>query len=234
GTGLASAISAAPVTITAQSGLLTATTALNVVSKSYATFSGPYVFTLTSSDSRGASFFTGSLTPDGSGNISGVEDANIASGVQKNVAVTGAYVVYPDGRGSITINANAAHPTGVTFRVILAAGGASGSLAEFDSFGNARGSLISQSPAAFTNTAFNGTYIFRLSGMDTVVDQPYGVVGEIRANGTGSILGGLQEVNDASAISTHVSLSAATYSMAANGRGTLQLKTSTATTNYAF
>jgi uncharacterized protein YjdB len=232
--GLAEGIAPGPITISASYGSITATTALNIVRKIYATFTGSYAFTLTSSDTRGPSFFAGALTPDGKGNISGVEDCNTASGVQKDIPLSGTYVIYPDGRGNILFNSNACHSAGVTWRVILTAGGASGALVEFDGLGYAKGSLTQQTTAALSAASVKGTYVFRLGGFDGSGTQGVGVVGEVAANGAGTISSGLEDVNNASTISAAVAIDASTYSVGSNGRGTLQLKTASATTNYVL
>jgi uncharacterized protein YjdB len=232
--GLVSGIAAGAITVTATSGSTSASTIVNVVSKVYASFTGSYAFILTSSDTRGPSFFGGVLTADGQGNITGVEDCNTASGVSTNVALGGSYVVYPDGRGTATFNPNTCHSDGVAWRLLLSAGGAGGSLVEFDSLGYAKGTLTQQSSAALSGASINGTYIFRLNGFDGDSSEGLGAVGEFAANGKGTISSGVEDVNDASTISAHVSLLSSVYSVSSNGRGTLQLTTSSGSTNYAI
>jgi uncharacterized protein YjdB len=234
--GTATGVSAGPVEITAAVGSVTATTALNVVSKTYASFSGSYAFTLTSADTRGPSFFAGAITPDGKGNIAGVEDSNTASGVLQNVAISGTYVVYPDGRGTITFNPNTCHPSGLSLRVILTSAGTTGSVIESDTLGLAKGTLAQQNAAAFTLSAINGAYVFRASGIgsgnSSTVSEPVGELGLFSANGAGVISSGLEDVDDYGTIQQYEPLVQSAYSVGTNGRGTLALTTAAGTANY--
>jgi len=238
-TGLATAAAAGPTTVLVTYQGVTATTALNVVSKTYASFTGPYAFSLTSVDSRGPTFFAGTITAGAKGSISGVEDSNTGSGVHQNVPVTGSYLIYPDGRGNITFNPNACHPSGITLRFLLASGGSTGSLIEFDGRGNAKGGLALQNRSAFNAAALNGTYVFRSAGIDSGANstnepQPIASVGLFAANGAGLITSGIEDINDHGVVSLLVALSQSAYSVSGNGRGSLQLINASGTTNYAF
>lgn len=235
----ANGVAPGAVTIIATLGSVSGVTAMNVVSKAYPAPVGAYAFSLTSADSRGPAFFAGSLDFDGNGNITGVEDSNTAAGVQQNVAVTGTYVSYPDGRGNINITPNASHPSGISLRFLLAGGGTMGSLIEFDSRGAAKGSLALQNPAAFNAAALTGTYVFRASGTDsgansTNTPQPLAAVGLFSADGAGNITSGTEDINDYGVVSPLASLSPSTYSVNSNGRGTFQLTQASNVTNYAF
>src|SRR5579871_1263081 len=235
--GVVTSESVGLVTVNASSSGITGSTALNMVANVYSAFNGPYAFTLTSDTSQGVTFFAGSITADAQGNISGVEDSNALAGAHQNVAVSGSSVIYPDGRGLLIFNPNACHPTGITLRLALTSSGRMGSLIEFDGLGSAKGNLELQNPAAFNNAALNGTYIFRATGVDagnnsTNLPQPFGMVGMFAADGAGSVAGGVEDVNDFGTVSLQVPLTASSYTVGANGRGTLQLSGS-ATSNYA-
>jgi len=237
-TGQATGVAIGPATITASANGKSGTTVLNVVQKAYAQLLGPYAFTLESSDIRGAALYAGSITADGKGNIAGVEDSNTASGVAQKVAISGTYQLYPDGRGNITFNPNKSHPKGITLRFLLANGGTTGSLAEFDGVAIAKGDLVQQNPAAFNAGAIKGTYVFRAAGIDTQVSTAgnvdgMGEVGMFTANGAGVISGGIEDINDNGAVSGQVALTQSTYSVDATGRGTMQWITASGTTNYA-
>jgi hypothetical protein len=236
--GVATGVAAGPVTITVADGAISAATALNVVSSVYANFSGNYAFTLGSSDSRGPNYFAGSVTADGDGNISGVEDANTGSGIQQNVSITGNYVVYPDGRGSITLNPNSCHPSGISLRVILTAGGNTGSMIESDGQGVAKGSLVMQNSAAFTQAAISGSYVFRASGIgagnSATVSEPVGELGLFSANGAGVVSSGLEDVNDYGTILQYVPLVQSAYTVGTNGRGTLTLTTAAGSADFVI
>lgn len=225
--GLATGQAAGTVTITAAATAadgtpVAATTALNVVSSAYVQLNGSYAFTLFSADTRGTAFAFGSLHVDGSGAIdSGAEDCNNVNGVNQDEPVTGTYFEYPDGRGQISIAANPCHPAGITLRYILAAGGNTGRLAQFDGLGTAKGILEPQT----STTAFGAaSYVFRVAGSDSS-SEPMGAVGQFTADGDGNITNGTIDINDFGTSIALVPLSASTYTAVpdANGRGIGQL-----------
>jgi len=238
--GLVTAVSVGLVTINASSSGVTGSTALNMVnSVAYGDFTGPYAFTLTSRDNQGVAFFAGSISADAQGNISGVEDSNDLAGLQQNVAISGTSVIYPDGRGLLIFNPNSCHPSGITLRFVLTSSGNNGSLIEFDGLGTAKGNLELQNTAAFNTAALNGNYVFRATGVDsgnnsTNSPQPLGMVGVFAANGAGSVTGGVEDVNDFGTVSLEAPLTKSSYTVGANGRGTLQLSSGSVTSNYAI
>jgi hypothetical protein len=236
--GLATGVAAAPVTITVADGAISASTALNVVTSVYANFSGNYAFTLGSSDSRRPTYFAGAVVADGNGNITGVEDSNTGSGVEQNVSLTGNYVIYPDGRGSITFNPNSCHPSGISLRMILTAGGNAGSVIESDGQGVAKGALVMQNSAAFTQTAISGSYVFRASGIgagnSASAPEPVGELGLFSANGAGVVSSGLEDVNDYGTILQYVPLVQSAYTVGTNGRGTLTLTTAAGSADFVI
>jgi hypothetical protein len=236
--GVVTGVSAGFVTVSASSTGVTASTALDVVNSVYATFTGPYAFSLTAGSNKGVAFFAGSISADAQGNISGVEDSNSPAGVQQNVAVSGTSVIYPDGRGLLVFNPNACHPSGIALRFVLNTGGNKGSLIEFDGLGSAKGSLETQNPAAFNAAAMSGMYVFRATGVDsgnnsTSLPQPLGMVGMFAANGAGSVTQGVEDINDFGTFSLQVPLTASTYTVSSNGRGTLELSSASGTATYA-
>jgi len=236
--GLADGVAVGAANLTVSQNGVNNVTALNVVSRAYANLSGNYAFTLTASDTRGPSMYAGSITFHGNGSLSGIEDSNTMNGVQQQVAVSGHYVLYPDGRGNLVFNANASHPAGITLRFALNTGATAGSLIEFDGLATAKGTLTQQNAAAFNAAAINGTYVFRAAGLDTrgnPANGPEGlaVVGMFAADGAGNISGGVDDVNDYGTVNGQNALSASTYSVDSNGRGTFQLTDASGTYNYA-
>ncbi|MFZ0803942.1 MAG: Ig-like domain-containing protein [Terriglobales bacterium] len=237
--GLASGVAVGAANLTVSQNGVNSVTALNVVSSVYANLSGPYAFTLTSLDTRGPSMYAGSINLNGNGSLSGIEDSNTMNGVQQQVAVSGHYVLYPDGRGNLVFNANACHPAGITLRFALNTGATSGSLIEFDGLATAKGTLTQQNAAAFNAAAINGIYAFRAAGLDTrgnPANGPEGLalVGMFAADGAGNISGGVDDVNDYGTVNGENALSASTYSVDSNGRGGLQLTDASGTYNYAM
>jgi hypothetical protein len=235
----ATAVAVGPVTITATASGMIGATSLNVVSNVYSSLLGNYAFTLESSDSRGGAFYAGSINADGNGNITGVEDSNTAGGVQQNIALSGTYVMYPDGRGNIVFSPNKCHPTGITLRVILTSAGATGFLTEFDGVATANGTLLQQTPAAFNAAGIDGTYVFMAAGLDTRVNATglvdgLGEAGMFTADGVSAISSGIEDVNDNGVVSGQMAMTPSTYSVNGNARGTFQMITSLGTSNYAL
>jgi len=222
--GLATGQAVGTVTITADATAadgtpVSAATALNVVASAYVQLSGSYAFTLYSADTRGTAFAFGSLHVDGDGVVdNGAEDCNSVNGIHQNEPVSGTYFEYPDGRGQISLDANLCHAAGITLRFILAAGGNTGRLAQFDGLGTAKGIL---EPQTSTSAFGNAAYVFRAAGSDSS-NQPLGAVGQFTADGAGNINSGTIDINDFGTVRALVPLSASTYTAApdANGRGT--------------
>jgi len=196
---------------------------------------GPYTFTLLGANNNGPVYYVGSFTATG-GVISGELDVNAAGSITSQVALGGAYVVFPDGRGEIQFNQNAAfnNPGGVTLRMILSQGGGTGKLMEFDGLGTMSGSLWQQS-GAFT-TPLEGNYIFRANGMDALTN-PLGIVGLFNATGgqSNTITGGTIDSDDYSVVLQQQNLSGSSISaIDTNGRGTFTLIQAGVQTNYVF
>ncbi|MGO9126877.1 MAG: Ig-like domain-containing protein [Terriglobales bacterium] len=237
--GLANGVAVGAANLTVSQSGVNSVTALNVVSSAYPPLSGNYAFTLSATDSRGPASYAGSINFNGNGGITGIEDSNNVSGVNQQVPITGSYLLYPDGRGNITFNANASHPAGITLRLFLASSGATGSLIQFDGLATARGILTQQNPAAFNAAAINGTYVFQGAGVDTRINSPNGPagiteIGIFAADGAGNIAGGVDDINDYGVVNGLNPLSASTYSVDANGRGTFQFTDASGTTNYSL
>ena len=130
----------------------------------------------------------GSFSADGSGLLSnGIEDINCglgaadpicASGPVAGQTFAGSYAINADGRGTFTIA-----PTGggqsQTFAVVVSSSNAKARFIESDSATSSiRGSgvLESQTPSAFTSSAFTGGYAFSLSGVDAS-GEPLAAIG---------------------------------------------------------
>ncbi len=85
----------------------------------------------------------------------------------------------------------------------------------------------------FTNSNLSGTYVLSISGSDfhpsTVTGSFFAIVGTITADGKGNITGGTVDINDLNLGGTGVFLaqpvSATTYTVSSDGRGTAKLPT---------
>jgi len=237
--GLAGGVAVGAANLTVSQSGVNSVTALNVVSSVYANLLGNYAFTLTSSDTRGPSMYVGSINFDGNGGASGIEDSNTMNGVQQQVAINGHYILYPDGRGNLVFDANACHPAGITLRFALNTGATAGGLMEFDGLTTAKGTLTQQNASAFNAASINGSYVFRAAGLDTRGNPANGseglaMVGMFTADGAGNISGGVDDINDYGVVNGYNLLSASTYSVDTNGRGTLHLTDASGTYNYAL
>jgi hypothetical protein len=85
----------------------------------------------------------------------------------------------------------------------------------------------------FSNSSLNGTYVFSVSGTDSL-GAPYAIVGSFSANGSGGITGGTLDINDANTsiftsgpIPNSAIASNSSYGVGVDGRGKAALGTST-------
>jgi hypothetical protein len=81
----------------------------------------------------------------------------------------------------------------------------------------------------FTNADLNGTYAFSMSGTDAGANFGAFIarVGSFTADGSGHITAALEDVTDAGSLPQLVQFTGGSYSIQANGRGTLTLLSST-------
>jgi hypothetical protein len=185
------------------SGQVSATTILNVTSKNFsnASLQGAYAFTLvTTLGAAALQFEVGSLNADGNGHISGVEDINGPSGVSKAVSLSGTFAVSADGRGTLSLTTSGQAARQLRFVLStnsVMTGDSDGILIEFDGAHNAIGTLAKQDASLLANsTLANGTYVFRLGGLDGS-KQPISTVGVFTLDSTATTVNsGNLDVND--------------------------------------
>jgi hypothetical protein len=194
---------------------------------SNATLSGPSAFTLGGSNSVGGPLVRGGvISADGAGNItSGVEDINNNGAMSQNLALTGAYAIAANGRGTLTLNSSAG---ALQLALYPSMGGQF--LLEIDSTATSTGAAFAQQGAPFSAGSVQGTYGLNLTGVNagTEIDS----VAQFSADGTGNLTGAL-DLNNNGALSNGLALNSS-YSVAANGRGTAALKSSAGTQNIIF
>jgi hypothetical protein len=197
---------------------------------SNASLKGTYAFSMSGTDA-GVNFGAfiarvGSFTADGNGGITAaIEDVTDAGSLPQFVQFTsGSYSIQPNGRGTLTLNSAAGG--GLQLSIALSSASA-GVMIQIDLNATSSGSFTLQTPAAFTQTAIAGSYVFDNSGIITNNGGPSSVVGQISTNGAGNIQGGLFDSNDAGSIlSAQVIPAGGTYQMdpangSAFGRGTM-------------
>jgi hypothetical protein len=80
---------------------------------------------------------------------------------------------------------------------------------------------------AFSNSSFNGTYVFSITGTDNA-GAPISIAGSLSADGSGNVSGGTVDFNDAQAAPIlGTAITGGTYNVGADGRATATLATST-------
>jgi hypothetical protein len=165
---------------------------------SVSSLKGQYAFSMSGSDTGGAYIArTGSFVADGAGNItSAMEDVvDLGSGTAAVVTfVPGSYSVQANGRGVIALKDNSGDPP-LTLTMDLQSP-SQGFLVETDGNAATSGNFNLQTPADFLATSFNGNYVFDFSGADSSGVNT-SIIGNISANGTGAITGGVIDTNDA-------------------------------------
>jgi hypothetical protein len=195
-----------------------------------ASLSGLYSYTLSGDDYAGGFYLAvGSFEADGNGNIlNGIQDINHGTGFFDSQAFTGTYSVGPDGRGSASLTNTVG---AIEIRLVLLSN-ERGRFIEYEANSNGRGEILKRDPADFSTAAITGGYAFGFTGSDSVGD-PETVAGRFTANGQGTISGGAEDLNEGGTVSQNLPF-AGTYSVDANGRGTLQITAGSVTTNYVF
>lgn len=123
---------------------------------SVAQLSGAFVFSASGTDPADGDFFVaGSLTSDGKGNVTGVEDLNLGSGVDSAAPFTGTYTV--DGGKNVTLTLDDGTGT-LTYLIFPLPSGSTAAKLNYDGTGS--GTLQAQS-TSFSNV---GTFAFTLNG----------------------------------------------------------------------
>jgi hypothetical protein len=90
---------------------------------------------------------------------------------------------------------------------------------------------VSTNNNGYTNTDFSGTYVFSFFGTDAngETESFFAIAGTVTADGNGNITGGTVDINDANlgapGVFTAQALSASTYSVGSDGRGSGSLIT---------
>lgn len=206
---------------------------------------GQYAFLFQGYDANGPVAIAGTFDSDGTGKVAtvvGVEDINNSVGVQKSVPVSflgSSYSVGLDNRGCLTI-ASSLSLAPVTYAFALGSLNASGiatsgRMIESDAGGTLGSGVIRlQDPTAFLTSAVKGNYAFGASStlfLSVTTPNRFAVAGTFTMDGAGGIIGGELDTNsngtidggNAGASPLSIISSGSSYSVAANGRGTLTL-----------
>jgi len=160
----------------------------------------------------------GNLTSDNTGTItSGVDDSNDNGGVVINDPLTGTIPVNSNGRGAATVNTVRGTLT-FAFYVVDAN---HLKLVEVDAAPVLGGEAFRQT-GPFSNASLSGPFAFTVAGADAATPGPSAMGGTVVLDGAGTVTSGSADLNDAGSVVTNIAVPG-TYSMAANGRGTLTL-----------
>jgi hypothetical protein len=179
----------------------------------------------------------GMFVADGNGHITyGVTDRtwpDYAGGNLLNLSFTGTYSMNSDNRGYLTLSLPWPYGSVTLAFVLNAAGDKAFIQPFFDVPTRMLGTMVKQDVSAFNNSAFQGDYVFQLLGAD-LGGTRIAALGRLHANGTGGVTSGSMDLNDGVSVQANLSLSG-TYSVSANGRGTMALAIgSLGTFNYVF
>jgi hypothetical protein len=183
---------------------------------------GQYAFLLSGFDAGGPVAIAGEFTADGAGQLtSGLQDVNRTSGVTTSQAFTGTYAIGADNRGTLTMgSATFAFSVGS----ITSGVAAKAHIIEFDATGtNVVGVIQKQDSNAFSVAQFSGDYAFGGSSptLKSGVAARFGVAGRFTASG--GVLTSVVVDADDNGTPQAIPSFGGTYTVAANGRGTITL-----------
>jgi len=197
---------------------------------SNAVLAGPFAFSLSGIDTGGIPLAVGGIfTSDASGTLTaGVDDSNDNGVVVTNDPMTGSIPMTSTGRGTATLNTSrgaltfayyvvdANHLKIVGTNTLPALGGEA-----FRQLG------------PFTNASVSGPFAFTLAGADLLSRNPFAAGGVVTSDGAGNLTNGIEDINDAGFVNTNVPFTGS-YTMAANGRGTMNLITTAGTFTFVI
>ena len=86
----------------------------------------------------------------------------------------------------------------------------------------------------FSNSSLKGLYAFSMSGTDAATGEFFARVGSFSADGNGGISGGIEDVNTPQNGQQTIPYTASTYSIRADGRGTINLTNDTGTLSFSI
>jgi hypothetical protein len=93
--------------------------------------------------------------------------------------------------------------------------------------GSSSPKVVPPPSGAFSNSSFNGTYVFSITGTDGS-GLPISIAGSVTADGSGHVSGGTADFNDAQvAPILGTAITSGTYNVGADGRATATLATTT-------
>jgi hypothetical protein len=86
----------------------------------------------------------------------------------------------------------------------------------------------------FSNASLSGQYAFSMSGSDAATGSFFARIGSFTADGSGNITAGIEDVNTALNGAQTLAFSASTYTVQADGRGTINLSNATGALSFSI
>jgi hypothetical protein len=171
-----------------------------------ASLKGQYAFAMAGQDVSTGAFITriGSFTADGNGNITAATEDIIntgATGGGRTVfAAGGTYSIQSNGRGIITLIQNSSSGLGLSIAMDSSGGGV---MIQTDYNGvvsaTSSGSFSLQNPADFSTAGISNDYVFGVSGVEGTMGAPLAMMGQITADGAGTVQSGVIDINNGAA-----------------------------------
>lgn len=197
-----------------------------------ASITGDYAFGMVGYTDPGTRMASaGALTHNGSGGVTGgLLDASTSGASTGQITITGGSVGTPSattGRGTLAVNAVIPGLPGTLNYAYYIVSGSELFFLNMDAAaaGVTRfsGSLLKQNKpgGGFTLGSFNGTGIFAQTGFDISHAQTNVAIGQVVANGSGTITSASLDQNADAAINTGTSTGS--YTMASSGRGVVSI-----------
>jgi hypothetical protein len=189
---------------------------------SNAALAGAFAISVSGIDSAGLPLaIAGNFTADNAGTLTtGIDDSNDNGLIVTSDPMSGSIPVTSTGRGTATLNTvngalsfayyvvDANHIKLVGTTALPALGG--------EAF---------RQTGPFNNGSVSGPFAFTIAGADVLNGTPFAAGGVLTSDGAGNISGGVEDFNDGGATTTNATFSG-TYTMAPNGRSTMNLNTS--------
>jgi hypothetical protein len=191
---------------------------------------GPFAFSLSGIDTGGIPLAVGGIfTSDASGTLTaGIDDSNDNGVVVTNDPMTGSIPMTSTGRGTATLNTSRGALTFAYYVVDANHLKIVGTNAL-----PALGGEAFRQQGTFTNASVSGPFAFTLAGADLLSRNPFAAGGVLVSDGAGNLANGVEDFNDGGLVSTSAPFSG-TYTMAANGRGTMNLATTAGNLTFAI
>ena len=171
-----------------------------------------YVFIFSGYNASGPVVLGGTLQFDGKGDVQGIIDSNNhdpegstednGPGPTEGNALTGTYIMGPDGRGTLNVTVNS-----IAYSYALALDGdGNGQFVETDRTATRGVGILRKQPVGapiYGAANFSGNYAFELAGGDSSGKRA-AFAGVFQANGAGLFENGNADTNDAGVVATNV------------------------------